>query len=302
MWSVAVRQRAVRATLPQVFANTERTSKNDSFDRSNFDFVTMRVMMSEPETIGNETNECYQGDGFMFCRRRGSAAANPDRELRNHEIHMENAEPAAISLFPAGTTYSGNGGQTDELVLELAPSLLENSLGDRPLALELQRSENIQDPRIQRVMFALLEDLRDGCPAANTFAVSLVTAISSHLVRRYSVRREMSSRRVMPRARLKRVLAYIDEKADENLRLADLAKAAGMSVFHFAKLFKQTTGQSPHRYALARRMEKAKQLLKQEEVTVLEVSARTGFVDQRHFAKVFRRFTGFTPTAYRAAV
>ena len=112
----------------------------------------------------------------------------------------------------------------------------------------------------------------------------------------------MPSRPLMPRARLNRVLAYIDEKADENLRLADLARAAGMSVFHFAKLFKRSTGQSPHQYALARRIEKAKRLLRQEGVSVLEVSARTGFLDQRHFTKVFRRFTGVTPTAYRAAV
>src|SRR5262249_2610689 len=161
----------------------------------------------------------------------------------------------------------------------------------------------IQDSRIQHLMYALLEGARAGCPAGSIYAGSLVTAISNYLAGHYSVRRETTSRPVMPPARLNRVLAYIDDKADENLRLVDLAKAAGMSTFHFAKLFKQSTGQSPHQFVLARRMEAAKRLLRQEEaVSVLEVSARTGFVDQRHFTKVFRRFTGFTPTAYRAAV
>jgi len=215
---------------------------------------------------------------------------------------METTEPASISLFPAGTRHSRNGSLADELVLELAPSLLEKSLRDRSMGLELQQSDRIQDSRIQHLMYALLEDLREGCPAGSIYAISLVTAISSHLARHYSVRRERPSRSTMPKARLNRVLAYIDERADENLRLTDLAKAAGMSIFHFAKLFKQSTGRSPHQYALARRVEKAKQLLRQEGVSVLEVSARTGFVDQRHFTKVFRRFTGFTPTAYRAAV
>jgi AraC family transcriptional regulator len=190
----------------------------------------------------------------------------------------------------------------DELVLELAPSLLQCRLGEPSVTLELQRRDEIRDPRIQYLMYALLEDLRDGCSAASACALSLVTAISSHVARHYTARREISSRPLMPKARLNRVLAYIDEKADENLRLADLAKAAGMSVFHFAKLFKQSTGFSPHQYALKRRMEKAKQLLRQEDFSVLEVSARTGFVDQRHFTKVFRRFTGVTPTAYRAAI
>jgi AraC-like DNA-binding protein len=194
---------------------------------------------------------------------------------------MEDAEPAAISLFPAGTRHSLRSAACNELVVELAPNLLERSFGGQPVALELETKERIQDSRIQHLMYALLEGVRTGCPTGS----------------------EITSRPVMPPARLNRVLAYIDEKADENLRLADLAKAAGMSTFHFAKLFKQSTGQSPHQYLLARRMEAAKRLLRQEEaVSVLEVSARTGFVDQRHFTKVFRRFTGFTPTAYRAAV
>jgi AraC family transcriptional regulator len=214
---------------------------------------------------------------------------------------MENTEAAAISLFPSGTLYSWSR-PVDELVLELAPSLLQYSLGQRSVALELQRREKIQDSRIQYLMYALLEDLRDGCSAASACALSLVTAISTHVARHYTARRETSSRPVMPKVRLNRVLAYIDEKADENLRLADLANAAGMSVFHFAKLFKQSTGLSPHQYALTRRIEKAKQLLRHEDVSVLEVSVRTGFVDQRHFTKVFRRFTGITPTAYRTAI
>jgi AraC family transcriptional regulator len=247
--------------------------------------------------------EFYQSENFKFSYRCGNMPVEPDQEPAGHVIRMEDAEPAAISLFPAGTRHSLRSAACNELVLELAPDLLERSFGGQPVALELQTRERIQDSRIQHLMYALLEGVRTGCSTGSIYAGSLVTAISNYLARHYSVRRGITSRPVMPRARLNRVLAYIDEKADENLRLADLAKAAGMSTFHFAKLFKQSTGQSPHQYVLARRMEAAKRLLRQEEaVSVLEVSARTGFVDQRHFSKVFRRFTGFTPTAYRAAV
>ena len=106
----------------------------------------------------------------------------------------------------------------------------------------------------------------------------------------------------MPRARLNRVLAVIEEKLADNIRLSELAQAAGMSVFHFAKLFKKSTGQSPYQYVLRRRIEIAKELLRNQAMSVLEVSARTGFVDQRHFTKVFRQKIGATPTAYRAAL
>lgn len=247
--------------------------------------------------------ECYQGESFWFSRRWGSAPAECQRERCTHAVRLETTEPATVSLFPAGCQFSARGRmQTGELILELAPRLLEKSLGERSAALELQRRENIRDPRIQHLMLALLEELRDGRPGDSLYAVSLVTAISIHLARHYSIRLALPSQSVMPRARLNRVLAIIEERADENLRLAELAETAGMSMYHFAKLFKQTTGKSPHQYALARRMEKAKQLLLEEDTSVLEISVRTGFIDQRHFTKVFRRFTGFTPTAYRAVV
>lgn len=246
--------------------------------------------------------ECYQGDGFSLYRKSSAAPPESDRELRFHEIHIDTTAPATISLFPAGSQYSWRGDPPEEFVLELDPLLLERSLDGRRTSLELQQREKIQDSRIQHLVRALIEDLRDGSPAASVSAGALVVALSAYLTRNYCVRREEPYRPVMPKARLNRVLAFIDDKADENLRLADLAKAAGMSTFHFAKLFKQSTGKSPHQYALTRRVEKAKRLLREEDVSVLEISARTGFVDQRHFTKVFRRFTGSTPTAYRAAV
>jgi len=75
-----------------------------------------------------------------------------------------------------------------------------------------------------------------------------------------------------------------------------------MSVFHFAKMFKKSTGQSPYQYVMARRIDTAKQLLRNQAMSVLEVSVRTGFVDQRHFTRVFRRKIGASPTAFRAAM
>lgn len=245
--------------------------------------------------------ECYQGDGFRLYLK-GPTPSESGREVHFHEIHMDTTAPATISLFPAGSRYSRRGDPPEELVLELDSLNLERDLDDPRTSFELQQQEEIQDSRIQHLLCALHEDLRDGCPAAVVCAGALVNALRVYLARNYCVRREGPYRPVMPKARLNRVLAFIDDKADENLRLADLAKAAGMSIFHFAKLFKQSTGKSPHQYALTRRVEKAKRLLREEDVSVFEISVRTGFVDQRHFTKVFRRFTGSTPTAYRAAV
>jgi AraC family transcriptional regulator len=106
----------------------------------------------------------------------------------------------------------------------------------------------------------------------------------------------------IPRGWLNRVFALVEEKLADNIRLMELAEAAGMSMFHFARMFKQSTGQSPYQYVVTRRMDTAKQLLRNQAMSVLEVSVRTGFVDQRHFTKVFRRKIGVSPTEFRAAM
>ena len=79
-----------------------------------------------------------------------------------------------------------------------------------------------------------------------------------------------------------------------------LAREAGVSAFHFARLFKQSTGNSPHQYLLQRRLDRAKTMLRQAQMSLAEISASTGFADQSHFTKVFRRFTGVTPSEYRS--
>jgi AraC family transcriptional regulator len=73
-----------------------------------------------------------------------------------------------------------------------------------------------------------------------------------------------------------------------------------LNLFHFARAFKQSTGESPHQYVLRQRVERAKELLSDPQSTVLSASAVTGFVDQSHFSKVFRRVVGVSPSEFRS--
>jgi AraC-like DNA-binding protein len=74
---------------------------------------------------------------------------------------------------------------------------------------------------------------------------------------------------------------------------------AGLSVFHFARAFRQSFGMPPHSYLLRRRIERADRLLEQTELSLSEIALSTGFSDQSHFAKHFRRLTGMTPSTAR---
>jgi AraC family transcriptional regulator len=100
--------------------------------------------------------------------------------------------------------------------------------------------------------------------------------------------------------RLEAVLGYIREHLHAALTLRDLAAAAHLSPYHFARRFKESTGLSPHRYVIARRIERAKQLLRgDEELSLAQVAARVGFWDQGHFTRHFKRLVGVTPKRFR---
>jgi AraC family transcriptional regulator len=103
----------------------------------------------------------------------------------------------------------------------------------------------------------------------------------------------------LPRPRLGRVLEYIQANLDQGIHIDELAGAAGLSLFHFAKLFKRSTGSSPHQYVLERRLERAKELLRKTGLSLSEIALQAGFADQSHLTNVFRRFIGVTPSQFR---
>ncbi len=104
----------------------------------------------------------------------------------------------------------------------------------------------------------------------------------------------------LPHWRLKRVLAYIDDNIGGDITLKHLAEVACLSPHHFSELFRRSTGVSPYRFVMDRRIACAKVLLRDSMLGVLDVALAVGFSDQSHFTKVFRRTTGVPPGAYRA--
>ncbi len=99
--------------------------------------------------------------------------------------------------------------------------------------------------------------------------------------------------------RLQRAADYIRLRLSENIRLDHVAAAAGLSVFHFSRMFKKTTGLTPHRYLMKARVEKARQLLHECDKTLTEIAIECGFYDQSHMSKVFRRLAGMSPVQFR---
>lgn len=95
------------------------------------------------------------------------------------------------------------------------------------------------------------------------------------------------------------VRAYIQQHYAEPLSVAQMAHHFRVSRQYFSRLFQRATGQGPHAYLTAVRLEKAKELMADPELPVRVIATRAGFEDPCYFAKTFRRHTGLTPSAYR---
>ena len=105
----------------------------------------------------------------------------------------------------------------------------------------------------------------------------------------------------LPACRLRRVTQYIQENLQRELRLAELSALVHMSPYHFARLFKRSTGVPPHKFLVRRRIDEARALLEARTVPIAEISRLVGFRTPSHFTTTFRRITGMTPSAYRSS-
>lgn len=192
------------------------------------------------------------------------------------------------------------------ILLNLEPSVFEHALADQHSGrdVELVNHWGVKDAQIERILRALEADLEAGLRSGRLFGESLLCALAVHLQRCYSVTplKGARSRNGLPKARLHRVLDFIESNLDQEITLSALAETAGMSPHYFSVMFKQSTESSPHQYVLRRRIELARRLLNDRRVSVLEAAVRSGFSDQSHFTKIFRRIVGVTPAAYRAVL
>jgi AraC family transcriptional regulator len=99
----------------------------------------------------------------------------------------------------------------------------------------------------------------------------------------------------LPRKKLARAVEYVQDQLDADLTVSGIAQAVGMSPDHFTRLFKESTGQSPHRYVVEARVRKAKELLTTGKFTISEAAFHVGFVDQSHLTRHFKRVFGLPP-------
>ncbi|HSB11212.1 MAG TPA: AraC family transcriptional regulator [Blastocatellia bacterium] len=128
----------------------------------------------------------------------------------------------------------------------------------------------------------------------------VIHLLRSHLTVRKSDQIELSRAGLVDR-RLRRAIEFMHDNFGRELALEEIASAAYLSEYHFARLFKQITGVTPHVYLANVRLERARKLLAETELPISEIAGAVGYQSQSHFTKMFKSVTGVTPRAYRDA-
>src|SRR6266705_3752310 len=103
----------------------------------------------------------------------------------------------------------------------------------------------------------------------------------------------------LPPRSLRRVREFIEAHLEETISIQVLAGIAALSMYHFARAFKQSEGMTPHDYLLQCRVRRAKDLLAATDLPLSEIALASGFSDQSHCARRFREHVGVTPSSYR---
>jgi AraC family transcriptional regulator len=156
------------------------------------------------------------------------------------------------------------------------------------------------DPFVREMGNALRGEFRSSQIPSTEYLECWAGVIAIHLANAYGNRRLASSHMLgLPHNKLAKVLGFIEKHLGDTIQVEDLARTIFMSPFHFARMFKLAVGQSPHAYITCQRMQRAKDLLCNSELPLVDVAGNLGFQTQAHFTGVFRRHVGSTPRAYR---
>jgi AraC family transcriptional regulator len=166
---------------------------------------------------------------------------------------------------------------------------------------ELRATRKFADPRLSALVAAARAEMVAGFPSGRLFLDSVEQAMAVALVKDHAVRHRPLQvyRGGLGSARLRMIKELVNAKMEDDLSLDDMAQSVGLSTAHFARMFRKSTGATPHQFVLRQRLERAKAMLRAPDARVLDVAVACGFKTQQHFAQVFRDVWGVSPTEYR---
>jgi AraC family transcriptional regulator len=248
---------------------------------------------------------------YSFQGRRHLLIAHERSERHQGETYIEGLPKSTsrefnckLSFVPAGHRFYG--WETPRVLTRVTYFYvdLQHRLFDPEIGIASSRISPrlfFFDQAVWDTALKLKAEVGNSDPSSRQYADALSLALMHELIRS---ERTISSaapplRGGLPRWQQKRVAEFIEAHLAEDISLATLAELANLSLYHFARAFKLSFGVPPHRYHMARRMDRARNLLQGSALSVTQIGIQIGFRDTSSFTRAYRKFAGVAPSQYR---
>jgi AraC family transcriptional regulator len=225
------------------------------------------------------------------------------------ELQEQILLPGSATITPGGADFSirtsSDGGQYDTLHFYIRDELIRE-IRDETFALgpaiALPPLVGVMDEMLRALANEIRKMLLAPFPGDTLYAETLSRAAAGHLLRNYASERHVSVKPVrgLTSEQCNRAIEYIEECLGDNLSVARIAKAAGVSASRLNNEFKRRTKLAPHQYVLNARVRRANTLLTTTDMSLAEIAFQCGFSNQQHMTRMVRRLTGRTPATSAA--
>jgi AraC family transcriptional regulator len=221
----------------------------------------------------------------------------------NHRISYTK-QPGSLSLVPAGMCPLMRAETEFDLVVcaldSALVSALDSELERRPEG-ELRLQANFKDPAAQQLMTLLVADANEGYATERLYTEHLTQALAVRMLYQGRQTKPQTDNRgtsALPGHVLRRIIERM-RCFSCDLSLQALANESGYSRVHFVRMFRAATGYSPHNYLLNLRLERARELLNNPSLSLIDIALDCGFSSHSHMSRLFHKIVGVTPSAYR---
>ena len=225
-------------------------------------------------------------------------------QARDGLVHDSFVASGMSLLMPAGcdSTWEGEAAPSARFrVPEPILRVAAEQLGRRAAAFEIRNVFETRDVMIERIAQIMMSEMdRPSHRSQPLIAETMSCALAAHLLRSYNAFELPAEEDVPPLAKreLAKLLEFIESNLDRSISLVELAELVNVSRFHFARLFKRSTGTTAIAFVEQCRIRRAQALVAETDTPLAEIALMTGFADQSHFTRRFHRHVGCTPAAF----
>lgn len=265
---------------------------------------SVRANLIRRTGLGRQETQIAANDHIILLNIRGIAKEGEDY-LNGRRVVFVRRPPGSLSFIPADHAWTGwdDGDPTASYLFITVDKTFVLGLLERMPGSHIERlvpDLGFQDSSIQFAARRIGSEIRHRDSAGALMVESQAASIIAQLLRRSGKPRVLLTGGLAPTV-LKRAIDRIEESLERSVSLAELAKEADLSVAHFCRAFRQSTGWPPHAFLSRRRLERATGLLRSSDLSITEIALACGYSSGSHLSRAFHREIGTPPKLYRSA-